>query len=381
LIGGRKKAGAIEPYSGPWGQSYDRQRDDIRKIITGKPGALVVSNKAAITAIDPEALGAQAAHFGALRGRNTWEDCTKVFIAGRDQPAPAAVERIARAYAAQDPAPFESLDPKVPKYPAPFESLDPKVPKYPEQERGIRTRDGSGRAIAVAYHPNAWADRVLRQIRDAEIEQAIDRIRPIFKDGPVEIVVMSPVALNLTVDHVTEWKDYRKGGSRVERALDQARVIPLSAREAARLLPDIWGGEKTARDDFEGDGLSRQTIIRTFYLQFDAIRNFTIATYRAPARAGQRAHEHKALIAAPPDQARAVLEALTGPLRDFEVVEVVEQATAAPNPAPLPDKAPAPTPERATQRPNVVSLPDVHEDVARHPQRLVRAGAGRGVPI
>jgi hypothetical protein len=360
LIGGRKRAGAIEPYDRMWGQSYDEQRDDIRKIITARPGALVVANKGAITAIDPEALGAQAAHFGALRGRNTWEDCTKVLVIGRDQPAPAAVERIARAYAAQDPAPFESLNDS----------------KYPEQERGIRTRDGSGRAIAVAYHPNKWADRVLRQIRDAEIEQAIDRIRPIFKDGPVEIVVMSPVALNLTVDHVTEWKDYRKGGSRVERALDQARVIPLSAREAARLLPDIWGGEKTARDDFEGDGLSRQTIIRTFYLQFDAIRNFTIATYRVTARAGQRAHEHKALIAAPPDQARAVLEALTGPLRDFEVIEVVEQATAAPNSAPLPDKAPAPTPERATQRPNVVSLPDTREDAERPPQRLVRAGAG-----
>jgi len=363
LIGGRKRAGAIEPYDGTWKQSYDKQRDDIRKIIAGKPGALVVANKGAISAIDPEAMGAQAAHFGALRGRNTWEDCTKVFIVGRDQPLPSEIERIARAYAAQDPAPFESLNPKV--------------PEYPEQERGIRTRDGAGRAIAVAYHPNEWADRVLRQIRDAEIEQAIDRIRPIFKDGPVEIVVMSPVALNLTVDHVTEWKDYRKGGSRIERAIAQARVIPLSSREAARLLPDIWGGEKTARDDFEGDGLSRQTIIRTFYLQFDAVRNFTIATYRVTARAGQRAHEHKVLIAAPPDQARAVLEALTGPLRDFEVVEVVEQATAAPNPAPLPYKTPAPTPERATQPRGVVSLPDTREDAERPPQRRF---AGRGGP-
>jgi len=367
LIGGRKKAGAIEPYSGTWGQSYDKQRDDIRKIIAGKPGALVVANKAAITAIDPEALGAQAAHFGALRGRNTWEDRTTVFIAGRDQPAPAAVERIARAYAAQDPAPFESLDPKV--------------PEYPEQERGIRTRNGSGRAIAVAYHPNKWADRVLRQIRDAEIEQAIDRIRPIFKDGPVEIVVMSPVALNLTVDHVTEWKDYRKGGSRVERALDQARVIPLSAREAARLLPDIWGGTTTAERDFEGEGLSPHSINRTFYLQFGAVRNFTIATYRVTARAGQRAHEHKALIAAPPAEARAVLEALTGPLRDFEVIEVVEQAITAPNPAPLPDISVITPPERATQPRNVVSLPDTRQDAERPPQRLVRAGAGRGVPI
>jgi len=368
LIGGRKKAGTIEPYSGTWGESYDKQRDDIRKIIAGKPGALVVANKGAITAIDPEALGAQAAHYGALRGRNTWEDCKTVIIIGRDQPAPAAVERIARAYAAQDPALFESLK-------DPFERH--KFRKYPEQYRGMRTPSGAGRAIAVAYHPNAWADRVLRQIRDAEIEQAIDRIRPIYKSGPIEIVLFAPVALNLTVDHVTEWKDYRKGGSRIERALDQARVIPLSAREAARLLPDIWGGEKTARDDFEGEGLSRHSLNRTFYLQFDAIRNFTIATYRANARAGGRAHEHKALIAAPPAEARAVLEALTGPLRYFEVVDVVEQATTAPNPAPLPDKTPAPTPERATQPRDVFLPPDTREDAERPPQRRV---AGRGGP-
>jgi hypothetical protein len=362
LIGGRKGKGDRVPYTGGWKQSYDTQRDDIRKIIAGKPGALVVANKAAIETLKPEELGTISAHFGALRGRNTWEDRTKVLIVGRDQPAPAAVERIARAYAARDPAPFERLNPKV--------------PEYPEQERGIRTRDGAGRAIAVAYHPNAWADRVLRQIRDAEIEQAIDRIRPIFKDEPIEIVVMSPVALNLTVDHVTEWKDYRKGGSRVERALDQARVIPLSAREAARLLPDIWGGTTTAERDFEGEGLSPHSLNRTFYLQFGAVRNFTIATYRAVARAGQRAHEHKALIAAPPAEARAVLEALTGPLRDFEVIEGVEQATAAPNPAPLPYKTPAPTPERATQRHNVVSLPDTRQDAEKPPQRLVRAGGG-----
>jgi hypothetical protein len=137
----------------------------------------------------------------------------------------------------------------------------------------------------------------------------------------------------------------------------------------------------TARDDFEGEGLSRQTIDRTFYLQFDAVRNFTIATYRVTARAGQRAHEHKALIAAPPAEARAVLEALTGPLRDFEVIEAVEQATAAPNPAPLPDISVVTPPERATQPRNVVSLPDTRQDAERPPQRLVRAGAGRGVPI
>jgi len=153
-------------------------------------------------------------------------------------------------------------------------------------------------------------------------------------------------------------------------------IGPRSCPTAA----DIWGGTTTAERDFEGEGLSPHSINRTFYLQFGAVRNFTIATYRVTARAGQRAHEHKALIAAPPDEARAVLEALTGPLRDFEVIEVVEQAITAPNPAPLPDISVITPPERATQPRNVVSLPNTRQDAERPPQRPVRAGAGGGFP-
>ena len=42
----------------------------------------------------------------------------------------------------------------------------------------------------------------------------------------------------------------------------------------------------------------------------------------------------------------------------------------------------APTaPHSATQRPNVVSLPDIREDVARHPQRPVRGRGGHFSPL
>jgi hypothetical protein len=314
LIGGRKGPGGdIIRYHGAWPQTYDAQRDDILKAIDARPGALVIGNKAVIEALRPGEHGAHAAHFGAIRGRNDWQRIDRIMIIGREEPSPAAVERIARAFAAHDDDAFESLAGKP----------------YPKAQRGIRKRDGSGHGIAVNFHPSAWADRVLKQIRDAEIVQAVDRIRPIFKDHPIEIVLLSPVAVDLTVDQVVAWKDWRKGGTRIERALKQARVVPLSSREAARLLPDIWGGEKTARDDLAAAGLLRQNVNREPYLQFDAIRIGVVATYRAEAKPGERAHEHKALIAAPPGEARAVLEALTGPLRHFEVVQVIEPDPAA----------------------------------------------------
>lgn len=314
LIGGRKgKDGTIDPYHGTWATTYDAQRADILKAIKARPGILVIGNKGVIEALKPGEHGAEAAHFGAIRGRNDWEKIDRIMIVGREQPSPAAVERIARAFAAHDDAPFESLNGK----------------RYPQVQRGIRKRDGSGHGIMVDYHPNAWADRVLKQIRDAEIVQAVDRIRPIFKDQPIEITLLSPVAIDLTVDQVIDWQHWRKGGRRIEHALKQARVIPLSSREAARLLPDIWGGEKTARDDLSAAGLLRQNLNRESYLQFDAIRIGVVASYRAEVGAGKRARDHEALIAAPPAEARAVLEALTGPLRHFEVIKVIEADPAA----------------------------------------------------
>jgi len=314
LIGGRKgQGGEIIPYHGTWAEKYDAQRADILKAIKARPGALIIGNKSVIEALKPGEHGAHAAHFGAIRGRNDWEKIDRIMIIGREEPSPAKVERIARAFAAHDDDVFESLAGKP----------------YPKAQRGIRKRDGSGHGIAVNFHPNAWADRVLKQIRDAEIVQAVDRIRPIFKDQPIEITLLSPVAVDLTVDQVIPWKDWRKGGTRIERALKQVRVIPLSGREAARLLPDIWPAKDAARRDFEEAGLLAQTVNRTFYLQNAPIRIGVVATYRAEAEPGKRSHEHKALIAAPPDQARAVLEALTGPLRHFEIIEVIKADPAA----------------------------------------------------
>lgn len=314
VIGGRKgQGGEIVRYHGTWAEKYDAQRADILKAIKARPGALVIGNKSVIEALKPGEHGAHAAHFGAIRGRNDWERINQIMIIGREEPSPAAVERIARAFAAHDDDAFESLAGK----------------RYPKAQRGIRKRDGSGHGIAVSFHPNAWADRVLKQIRDAEIVQAVDRIRPIFKDQPIEVVLLSPVAVDLTVDQVVPWKGWRKGGTRIERALKQARVIPLSGREAARLLPDIWPAVAGADRDLRAAGLLSQTVNRTFYLQNETIRIGVVATYRAEAEPGKRSHEHKALIAAPPDQARAVLEALTGPLRHFEIVEVIEADHAA----------------------------------------------------
>lgn len=303
LINGRKDD-KVERYTGHWAAYYDAQRRDVQKVIAAHPGALVVGNKRVIEALKPEDHGGHGVNFGALRGYNAWETLDTVLIVGREQPSPADVERIARAYAAHGDADFESLG-----------------SNYPETTRGIRKRDGSGHPVKVAYHPNAWADRVLRSIRDTEIEQAIDRIRPIFKDRPVKIILLSPVAVDLTVDQVVSWSQFRQGGTRVERALKTARIVPLSGREAARLVPEIWSEKRTAERDLNDLKKVGQILNRDTYLQFAPLFPGTVATYRIDAKS---AREQTVLIAAPPHEARAVLERRTGALREFQVLKVFE---------------------------------------------------------
>jgi hypothetical protein len=112
----------------------------------------------------------------------------------------------------------------------------------------------------VAHHPDPRADRVVRQVVDAELVQAIDRIRPIFKSGPLSILVMCARVLDLTVDRVVAWSDHLAGGSRIERALETRGVVPLSAREAALMLPEIWADKRTAARDLSaisGEPLGR----------------------------------------------------------------------------------------------------------------------------
>ncbi len=310
LIGGKSKNGKVEPYTGPWVDHYDAQRRDIQKIIADRPGALVVGNKRAIAALKPEEHGGHSAHFAAIRGRNDWSKINTVVVVGREQPSPAAVEKIARAYAAHGDADFESIGSN----------------RYPETTRGIRKRDGSGHPVKVAYHPNAWADRVLRSIRDTEIAQTIDRIRPIFKEQPIEVILMSPVAVDLTVDQVVSWSQFRQGGTRVERALKQARIVPLSGREAARLVPEVWADKRTAERDLNDLKKVGQILNRETYLQFAPLFPGTVATYRIDAK---NAREQRVLIAAPPHEARAVLEARTGALREFQVIKVFEPDQAA----------------------------------------------------
>lgn len=291
-------------------------RSEIIAFCHRTPDALVIGPLKVMSALKTGGLLNPVAHHGALRGRNDWEQLDAVIMISREQPT-IAVEDIARAYAAADEAPFQSLN----------------GAKWAKEARVLRMRSGPPVTVDVDCHPNPLAERILRQLRDASLCQGIDRIRPIYKKRPVDVTIMASVALDITIDQTQVWVETKRGGPRLEQAVNAHGVIPLSGREAERLMPGIFPSYQTAQRDLEpvemriAALLSHSPNNTVIFGNCDS-KDFTLCTYQPCPEPGKRMRRHDALVMGSPDEARAILEALTGPLQLFETSQKWEAAIA-----------------------------------------------------
>jgi hypothetical protein len=206
-----------------------RLRAQVVEFLSILPGnVLLVSYKAAIEALlDDLPPHVATAHFGALRGLNSFEHCETVVVMGREQPSPQVIEALTRPFCADNPAPF------LP------------VGDYVAQTRGRRMRNPEAfNLIEVQVHFDARCQTVLEQIREAEMVQAIDRVRPVFNRR--KIFVLNNLPLDLTVDRALTWSELRPG--KFVLAFAREGVLPLSARDLGHCFPDLWRSEKAAAD-------------------------------------------------------------------------------------------------------------------------------------
>lgn len=207
----------------------EKLRGEIANLVSNTPRAGLISAQI------PEAMFIEAlpdtvetAHFNALRGINRLEHCETQFVVGRVQPNAAEISRIAGAYGAK-------LGQVVT-----FSDVFKKTP------RRLRMRDGSTRRMEVEAHPDPLADIVLRQIRDAEVEQAADRCRPIFNRRT--IILMSPVVADFTVDQVVTHAQLMAAGNRLQRAISASRgALRLSSRGLAADAPEVFKTERRSQ--------------------------------------------------------------------------------------------------------------------------------------
>ena len=181
--------------------------------------------------------GADVAHFGAIRGLDGWKQFDTVIILGRNQPRPEAVEADARAIWADDVEPLRFIPAEG--WEKTEVSLDLRGAVFPP-------------TVEVHIHPDLRCQRLLRQIRECETLQAIDRLRLIHRETAARVIIASNLPLDgLEVDELVSWRELTKPASRFEQLYVERGILPLGARDIFRVAPDHWGSEKAAEKDLE----------------------------------------------------------------------------------------------------------------------------------
>jgi len=184
---------------------------------------------------------ADIAHFGNIRGSNEFEHHNIAIILGREQLSARDAERRARAIWYDTTEPIQCIAP----------SPKGRV-QYPRRLRHYTLRDGSQPQVAVRIHPDWRVQAVVEQTREAEMIQAIDRLRVIHSEREKTVYILCNIPLGIPVDEIVTWRKL-VGDSRLVRALEVCEesgwdALPLSAKELHRLFPDLWGTSKAAED-------------------------------------------------------------------------------------------------------------------------------------
>jgi hypothetical protein len=145
-----------------------------------------------------------------------------VIILGREQPSPRDAERRAMAIWYDTTKPILGI------------LAGPKgQAQYPYRVRYYTLRDGSREQVRVRVHPDRRVQAVVHQIREAEMVQAIDRLRLIHSEREKTVIILCNIPLDIPVDELVTWRELA-GDGRLEEALE---VCEQSGWEALPWAP------------------------------------------------------------------------------------------------------------------------------------------------
>jgi hypothetical protein len=283
----------------------ERLRQEIAAIVRRQDGPVFVcATMRAEEALSP-LLPARAStsHFGAVRGINAWEGCAAAVVVGREQVAEHQLEDMTRPWTAADSEPFLAFG------------------KYITQTRGRRMRDGTVEPVEVEVHPDPRCQEVLEQIREAEIAQSGDRVRPIFNGRA--LILMNELVLDVTYDRTMTHEELVMGGNRFERAWAEKGILPMGPRDLKQLFPKLWDTEKAAERELEKSAFNTPRNLIRNPIRFRGV----LTQYRVKGQRGPRQSSAWVDSERHPDP-RAALEAVLGPVTDFRIITPAELAPA-----------------------------------------------------
>ena len=214
--------------------SYDPDNNDLASLIMvlnewveagEKP--LVVSHKALhdhLRSYPHVHQKADLAYFNALRGLNTYEDNSVIFITGRNQPPLDDIERQARVVFGASGTPLHFDDPDH----RPTEEIGYWLSaRSPHPPSGVSVSSFSDPRIAA----------IQKQIREAETVQAIARLRLVWAKYQKRVFLLSNLPVEMPVDHLIEFGDLIP--DRLEIELMKNGNVPLTVKGIMRTRPDL----------------------------------------------------------------------------------------------------------------------------------------------
>ena len=166
--------------SGKAASANQRRIAEVMQVAGRAAGGLLVAPKAMIAEMQAHGLipGAwDVANFGALRGVDSFRSVSAAIVVSRQLPPPAEVERMTSIIFASDVQTVSDW--------------------YPIRASARLMSDGTGRPAEFECHPDERVEAIRWLICEAEVQQAIGRVRGVRRtaDDPVLVIVLNGVDL------------------------------------------------------------------------------------------------------------------------------------------------------------------------------------------
>ena len=211
-------------------------------------------------------------HYGNLRGLNEFENYKTVVVMDRNQPNNVQLEQTAMALWFDSGISITTCK-------------DVSKTTYPMHQSGLRMKNHSMQNVKASYHPDKYVQILLEINREAEITQAIDRLR-LLRSGSNnhnrQVFIATSVPVDITVDYYWDWNLLH----RLLKLFEISVVVPLHPEHFLRIFPEDTVKTKRGAQDLIKNLNNTLPLIRLL------ISNYVLFKYK---HAGSR-KSAKALI-------------------------------------------------------------------------------------
>jgi hypothetical protein len=179
--------------------------------------------------------GVDLSHYNVNRGRNRWNGVDAIITHGRPQPGVGQLELMTKALFYSDPLEIDTIPP------------DARGDiHYQLALRRYETKDGTVMQGPVEVHIDPRCNALLRQIRECEIIQTIDRGRFIHDRKTVcRVLILTNIPLpGVVVDQFVTWEELMP--TKIEVALARGGIVPMSGDRLYAMYPKLFGSARTA---------------------------------------------------------------------------------------------------------------------------------------